>query len=69
MMVMNISNQQKLTIILKLHMNYLKVGMLIGAIAQVKKLKNKKKELDKKNFLIFIIENGEILQKRMLQRI
>ena len=50
-------------------MNYLKMEMLINAIAQVMKLKNKKKEQDKKNFLIFIIENGEIVQKLMLPRI
>jgi hypothetical protein len=50
-------------------MNYLKMVMLINAIAQVKKLKNKKKELDKKNFLIFIIENGEIYQSQKLLKI
>ena len=50
-------------------MNYLKVGMLISAIVKVRKSKNKKKELDKKNFPIFIIENGEILQNQILQKI
>ena len=34
--------------------------MHINAIVQLKKLKNKKKEPDKKKFLISIIENGEI---------
>ena len=43
--------------------------MLIDAIAQVKKLKNKRKELDKKNFLIFIIGNGEIFQSQKRQKI
>ena len=33
--------------------------MPISVIVLMKKLKNKKKELDKKNFPIFIIENGE----------
>ena len=38
----------------------LKMGMHINVIALQKKQKSKKKELDKKNFLISIIENGEI---------
>ena len=50
-------------------MNYLKEVVLINAIVQVKKLKIKKKELDKKNFRIFIIENGEIFLRKMLQQI
>jgi len=40
-------------------MNYLKMLMLINATAQQKKLKIKKKELDKKNFLIPTVENVE----------
>ena len=50
-------------------MSYLKMVMLISVIVQVKKSKNKKKDLNKKNFLIFIIENGEILQMQTLQKI
>ena len=42
-------------------MNYLKMEMLINVIVQMKKLKSKKRELDKKSFLIFTIESGEIL--------
>ena len=38
--------------------------MPINAIAQVKKLRNKRKELDKKSFHIFIVENVEIYQKQ-----
>ena len=44
-------------------MNYLKMVMHTSAIARAKKLKNKKKELDKKSFLISIIENGEIFHE------
>ena len=47
----------------------LKNGNAINVIVQQRKLKNKKKELDKKNFLIFIIENGEIYQNLMLLKI
>jgi len=43
-------------------MNYKKMAMHINVIVQQRKLKNKKKELDKKNFHIFIIENGGICQ-------
>jgi len=45
------------------------MAMLINAIVQVKKLKNKKKELNKKKFHTFIIENGEIKENLMLQKI
>ena len=38
------------------------MAMHINVIVQQRKLKNKKRELDKKNFLIFIIENGETYQ-------
>ena len=41
--------------------------MHTSVIAQAKKQKNKKKEQDKKKFLIFTIENGEIKKKMMLQ--
>ena len=44
--------------------SYLKMVMHINAIVQVKKLRNKRKELDKKNFHIFIVENVEIYQKQ-----
>ena len=43
--------------------------MLKNVIAQVKKLKIKKKEQDKKKFLKYMIENGEIKKKLMLQKI
>ena len=49
-------------------MNYLKMDMHINVIVQVKKLKSKKKGLNKKKFLIFIIENGEIKINPMLQK-
>ena len=48
---------------------YSKMVMPINVIVQQRKLKNKKKELDKKNFLISIIENGEIYQNLMLLKI
>ena len=38
--------------------------MPINVTVQQKKSKNKKRELDKKNFLIFIIGNGEIFQRQ-----
>ena len=44
-------------------------GNAYNVTVLVKKLKNKKKELDKKNFLISTIENGEIYQSLMLQKI
>ena len=50
-------------------MNYLKTVMHISVIAQAKKQKNKKKEQGKKKFLTFMIENGEIKKKLMLQKI
>ena len=46
-----------------------KINDHINVIAQQRKLKNKKKELDKKNFLISIIENGEIYQNLTLRKI
>ena len=49
--------------------NYLKMVLHINVIVRVKKLKNKRKELDKKKFLISTIENGEIRKKPMLQKI
>ena len=69
MMEKNIYNPKKLKIILKLQMNYLKMVLHINVIVRVKKLKNKRKELDKKKFLISTIENGEIRKKPMLQKI
>ena len=50
-------------------MNYSKMVMLINVTVLVKKLKNKKKELDKKNFPIFTIENGEIYKSLKLPKI
>jgi hypothetical protein len=55
--------------ILMLLMSCLKRAMHISDIAQYKKLKNKKKELNKKNFLTSIIENGEILWELMYPKI
>ena len=52
-----------------LQTNYLKMVMHINVIAQQRKLRNKKKELDKKNFPISIIENGEMYQNLMLPKI
>ena len=43
--------------------------MHINAIVKVRKLKNKKKEQNKKKFLIFIIESGETKKKVMLPKI
>ena len=60
---------KKLMIILKLQMHYLKMGTHINVTAQLKKLKNKKKELHKKKFPIYMTENVEIKQKLMLQKI
>ena len=68
-MVKNIYNQKKLTITLKLQMNYLKMVTHINVIVQVQKLKIKKKEQDKKKFLIFMTESGEIRRKQMHQKI
>ena len=42
----------------------LKNGNAYNVIVQQKKSRNKKKELDKKNFLIFIMGNGEIYQNQ-----
>ena len=50
-------------------MNYSKMVMHINVTVQLKKLKSKKKELDKKNFHIFTIENGEIYQNLKLPKI
>ena len=50
-------------------MNFLKMVMHTNVIVQAKKLRNKKKEQDKKKFLIFMIENGEIKKNLMLQKI
>ena len=47
-----------------LQMNYLKKDAYKCYCSTVKKLKNKKKELDKKNFPYIIIENGEILPEK-----
>ena len=43
--------------------------MHINVNVKAKKLRNKKKEQDKKKFLIFMIENGEIKKNQMLQKI
>ena len=43
--------------------------MPINVIVKQRKLKNKKRELDKKNFLIFIIENGGTYQNLKLLKI
>ena len=43
--------------------------MPINVIVQVKKLKNKKNELNKRNFPIFTIENGEMFLKLKLLKI
>ena len=45
----------------------LKSGNAYKCYCTSNEIEEQKKELDKKNFLIFIIENGEILQKQMLQ--
>ena len=50
-------------------MNYYKMEMHINVIVQVRKLKNKKIELNKKNFLISIIENGEMQMKKTFRKI
>ena len=47
----------------------LKMDMHTNATAQVKKLKNKKKEQSKKKFHTFTIENGEIKVNLKLQKI
>jgi len=47
-------------------MNYKKMDVLISVIAQIKRLKNKKKELDKKKYITSIIENAEMQMKKML---
>ena len=54
---------------IKVAMICLKVVMHINATVQVKRLKNKKKEPDKKSFLISIIGNVEIYQKQILLKI
>ena len=44
--------------------------MHINVIVQTEEIEEqKKKELGKKKFLIFIIENGEMLMKKMLLKI
>ena len=47
----------------------LKKVMLINVIVHLRKLRNKKRELNKKKFHIFMIENGEIKKKLMLLKI
>ena len=52
----------------KIAEDLLKKETLINVIAQMRKLKNKRKELNKKKFHIFTTENGEIRMKARLQK-
>ena len=50
-------------------MNYLKSGNAYKCYCSNEEIEEQKKRARQKNFLIFIIENGEIFQRKMLQKI
>ena len=54
---------------IKIANELLKNGNAYKCYCSAEEIEEQKKELDKKKFLIFIIENGEMLMKKMLLKI